>query len=50
MPIFEYKCGRCGKVTEFLEPASGIKKHVCHVDLADFAIMVTEWLIYTGPE
>ena len=24
--------------------------HDCHVNLADLAIMVTEWLIYTGPE
>ena len=29
MPIFEYKCGRCGKITEFLESAGGKKKHIC---------------------
>ena len=29
MPIFEYKCGACGAVTEFLEKASSTAKHVC---------------------
>ena len=29
MPIFEYKCGKCGKVSEFLELGGGRKKHVC---------------------
>ena len=29
MPIFEYKCKKCGHVTEFLEKASGTAKHVC---------------------
>ena len=29
MPIFEYKCTKCGKVSEFLEPAGDAKKHVC---------------------
>ncbi|MHC5061432.1 MAG: FmdB family zinc ribbon protein [Planctomycetota bacterium] len=29
MPLFEYKCGKCGKLTEFLESARGGKKHLC---------------------
>jgi putative FmdB family regulatory protein len=29
MPIFEYKCEKCGHKTEFLEKSSGKKKHVC---------------------
>ncbi|HEG43976.1 MAG TPA: zinc ribbon domain-containing protein [Phycisphaerales bacterium] len=29
MPIYEYKCGKCGAVSEFLEGMSGKKKHVC---------------------
>ena len=29
MPIFEYKCCKCEKVSEFLEPAGVRKKHVC---------------------
>jgi putative FmdB family regulatory protein len=29
MPIFEYKCGACGEVTEFLEKASSKAKHIC---------------------
>ena len=29
MPIFEYKCGKCGVVTEFLVSGNGKKKHVC---------------------
>mgnify|MGYP001157802573 CR=1 FL=1 len=28
MPIFEYKCGKCGRISEFLETASerGVKR------------------------
>jgi len=30
MPIFEYKCNKCGHKTEFLESSSNSKnKHVC---------------------
>lgn len=29
MPIFEYKCGKCGVLTEFLESVAGRKKHIC---------------------
>jgi putative FmdB family regulatory protein len=29
MPIFEYKCSKCGAVTEFMEKAGGGRKHVC---------------------
>ena len=29
MPIFEYKCKKCGHKTEFLEKTHGSKKHVC---------------------
>lgn len=29
MPIFEYKCAKCGKVTEFLESAGSRKKRLC---------------------
>ena len=29
MPIFEYKCARCGQVTEFLESAGAKVKHLC---------------------
>ena len=29
MPVFEYKCNDCGKVTEFLEKASSNQKHTC---------------------
>ena len=29
MPIFEYKCGGCGALTEFLEAVKSKKKHVC---------------------
>ncbi len=32
MPIYEYKCGKCGAVTEFLESASASGKrgkHLC---------------------
>lgn len=29
MPIFEYKCCKCEKANEFLEPAGVRKKHVC---------------------
>jgi putative FmdB family regulatory protein len=29
MPIFEYKCNKCGHKTEFLEKSSGKNKHIC---------------------
>jgi len=29
MPIFEYKCNKCGHTTEFLEKGSSVDKHVC---------------------
>ncbi len=29
MPIFEYKCNKCGNKTEFLEKSGGKSKHVC---------------------
>ena len=29
MPLFEYKCGDCELVSEFLESASAKRKHVC---------------------
>ena len=29
MPIFEYRCKKCGHKTEFLEKNAGKSKHVC---------------------
>ncbi|MBW1739034.1 MAG: zinc ribbon domain-containing protein [Deltaproteobacteria bacterium] len=29
MPIFEYKCNKCGAKSEFLEKSSDENKHVC---------------------
>jgi putative FmdB family regulatory protein len=29
MPIFEYKCNKCGHKVEFLEKANSSKKHSC---------------------
>ena len=29
MPIFEYRCAKCGHITEFLEKADSTAKHVC---------------------
>jgi len=29
MPIFEYKCEKCGHKVEFLEKSGGKNKHVC---------------------
>ena len=29
MPIFEYKCKKCGHITEFLESSAASRKHVC---------------------
>jgi len=29
MPIFEYKCNKCGHTMEFLEKSGGKTKHVC---------------------
>jgi len=29
MPIFEYKCKKCGHVMEFLEKSANASKHIC---------------------
>lgn len=29
MPLFEYKCKKCGQTTEFLDRGSGRHRHVC---------------------
>ena len=29
MPIFEYKCNKCGHKTEFLEKSDSKNKHIC---------------------
>jgi len=29
MPIFEYRCNKCGHKTELLEKRSGRDKHIC---------------------
>lgn len=29
MPLFEYKCKKCGRKVEFLERGSGSSRHVC---------------------
>jgi len=29
MPIFEYKCNKCGHITECLEKSGSVRKHVC---------------------
>ncbi|MBA7672034.1 hypothetical protein ES703_80205 [subsurface metagenome] len=29
MPIFEYRCNKCGHKMEFLEKSSSGRKHVC---------------------
>jgi putative FmdB family regulatory protein len=29
MPLFEYKCKKCGRTTEFLERGSVRERHVC---------------------
>ena len=29
MPIFEYRCQKCGQVTEFLEKVGDRKGHIC---------------------
>ncbi len=29
MPMFEYQCDRCGKVSDFLEKADSRDPHVC---------------------
>lgn len=29
MPIYEYRCKKCGQISEFLEEAGSSKKHVC---------------------
>lgn len=35
MPIFEYRCQRCGKVFELLQKADGLAKQVCPVCSSD---------------
>jgi putative FmdB family regulatory protein len=29
MPIFEYKCGKCGRISEFLEPHDSKQLKAC---------------------
>lgn len=29
MPIFEYKCKKCGHKEEFLEKSDSLSKHIC---------------------
>ena len=29
MPLYEYRCKKCGRVSEFLEQADSNKKHSC---------------------
>ncbi len=29
MPIFEYRCAKCGHITEFLEGIDSKGKHIC---------------------
>ncbi len=29
MPIYEYRCKKCGEVSEFLEEPGNSKKHAC---------------------
>jgi len=29
MPLYEYRCKKCGQISEFLEEAGSRKKHVC---------------------
>ncbi|MFM1944180.1 MAG: Zinc ribbon domain, partial [Verrucomicrobiota bacterium] len=29
MPLYEYRCEKCGRVTEFLESFSSKKQHTC---------------------
>jgi len=29
MPIFEYRCNKCGHKSEFLEKSGGKNKHIC---------------------
>ena len=29
MPLFEYRCGKCGHVTEFLEKPNSKVRHAC---------------------
>jgi len=29
MPIFEYRCNKCGAKAEFLEKSGGKNKHIC---------------------
>ena len=29
MPVYEYKCGKCGRINEFLESFSGKKNKSC---------------------
>jgi putative FmdB family regulatory protein len=42
MPIFEYKCGKCGQVSEFLESANKKIEHVCeHCGSDDMSKMLS---------
>jgi putative FmdB family regulatory protein len=29
MPIFEYRCGKCGQVSDFLEKSAADSRHAC---------------------
>jgi putative FmdB family regulatory protein len=29
MPVFEYKCRKCGHIMEFLEKSGNRRKHIC---------------------
>lgn len=29
MPLYEYRCDKCGRVSEFLEPVNAQREHVC---------------------
>ncbi|MBN2512695.1 MAG: zinc ribbon domain-containing protein [Sedimentisphaerales bacterium] len=31
MPIYEYKCKKCGRITEFLEKRDNEQTHVCQM-------------------
>jgi len=37
MPIFEYKCNKCGHKMDFLEKSGSKSKHVCEKCKAIFA-------------
>ena len=53
MPIFEYKCAKCGKVTEFLESAAGRKKRECsHCGSGELKKLVSSFagIVKNNPE